>query len=305
MTQLASHESAVQEVLDAADARPGVDGAAFSLTLQAVLAAAQVSPDLARPYVSRLWFTPWRISGGPAAEAREAGWTARMTRTTYEVEGEVLHALELGQGPTVLLVHGWGDFGARVAALAEPLAAHGFRVVAPDLPGHGVNPPRESGLPEWAAVVRELAWTVDARAVVAHSLGGFAAAHAATEVALDALVLLAPAVRLANVVDTFQAMFALPDAAADGLRTDIAARFGRQVWDEWRVDRFPLPATTPVLLMHSDDDDQIDVADGRLLAKALPSCEYVELTGLGHTKVLRDEGVVSRVVDFLSERVSS
>jgi pimeloyl-ACP methyl ester carboxylesterase len=305
MTQLAARETAVQALLDAADAHPGVDGAAFSLTLQAVMAAAQVSPDLARPYVSRLWFTPWRIGSGPAVEAREAGWTARMTRTTYEVEGQVLQALEIGEGPTVLLVHGWGDFGARMTALAEPLADRGFRVVAPDLPGHGANLARESSLVEWAPVVRELAWTVDARAIVAHSLGGVAAARAATEVALDALVLLAPAVRLAHVVDTFQAMFGLPEAATDGLRTDIEEKFGHQVWDEWQVDRFAVPAVTPVLLLHSDDDEQIDVADGRLLAEALPAFEYVELTGLGHTKLVRDEGVVARVAEFLSEHVST
>lgn len=303
MTQPAPQETV--QLLAAADAHLGVDGTAFSLTLQAAVAAAQVSPELARPYVARLWFTPWRLRGGRTAEEREERWTARMDRTRYELEGQVLTGLEVGRGPAVLLVHGWGDSAARVAPLAEQIAAGGFRVIAPDLPGHGGNPPRETDLPEWSRVVEELARSAQVRAVVAHSLGGVAAARTALTVDLDALVLLAPAVRLLHVVQSFQGMFALPDAAMTGLRLDIEARFGPGVWRDWEVDRFALPQALPVLLVHSDDDEQIPVDDGRLLAQALPPRgRYVELTGLGHTRLLRDEQVGDRVVRFLTEHRS-
>ena len=304
MTQFAARETPLQDVLDAADAHPGVDAAAFSLTHAAAVAAAQVSPELARPYVARLWFTPWRLSGGRTVEEREARWTAGMTRTTYEADGQTLSALELGEGPTVLLLHGWSDSAARVSAFARPLAAQGFHVLAPDLPGHGANPARQTDLPEWARVVHDLASTTKAHAVVAHSLGGVAAVRAALEVDLEALVLLAPAVRLDNVVATFRTMFGLPAAAVAGLRQDMEARFGPGVWEHWRVDAFPLPEQLPVLLVQSTDDEQISVDDGRLLAAALPNVQHVELAGLGHTKLLRDESVVERVVDFLARPTS-
>jgi pimeloyl-ACP methyl ester carboxylesterase len=272
--------------------------------LAAVHAAARVSPELARPYVGRLWFTPWRVGGGAAAEAREARWTGRMTRTAYEVDGQSYSALELGEGPTVLLLHGWGDHAARMSAFAEPLVAQGFRVVAADFPGHGGNPPRQTSLPEWARVAEVLTRTTKAHAIVAHSLGGVAATRVACDLDLEALVLLAPAVRLDNVVDTFRGMFGLSEDAVTGLRQDIEARFGPGVWEEWRVDAFPVPEKLPVLLVQSRDDEQISVEDGRLLAAALPNREHVELDGLGHTKLLRDEGVIDRVVRFLTEPAS-
>jgi pimeloyl-ACP methyl ester carboxylesterase len=302
MTEVLS--SRIHETLAAADARPGFDETALSLTLQAVMAAGQVSPELARPYVARLWFTPWRVSGGPAAAERERRWTEGMTPTIYELDGEVLHALEIGQGPTVVLVHGWGDYGARVSALARPLAACGYRVVAPDLPGHGRNRARETDVPEWARCVAELARATGARAMVAHSLGGAAAAHAAQYVELDALVLLAPAVRLEHILETFRGMFALPDAAVEGLRRDIEARFGPRIWSQWRVDEFSWRHTTPVLLVHSRDDEQVPVADGRLLAQSLPRGKYLEPVGLSHAKTLRDAEVHASVLAFLTEHVS-
>jgi pimeloyl-ACP methyl ester carboxylesterase len=304
MTHLAARGTTLQDVLDAADGCPGADAEAFALTHQAAIAAAQVSPELARPYVARLWFTPWRMSGGAAAEEREARWTARMSRTTYQVDGETYSALELGEGPTVLLVHGWGDSAARVSSFAEPLARQGFRVLAPDLPGHGRNPAVETDVPQWARVLDVLARTHKAHAIVAHSLGGVVATRVACDLDLEALVLLAPAVRLDNVVETFRGMFGLPDAAVVGLRQDIEARFGPDVWDDWRVDVFPVPERLPVLLVQSRDDEQIAVEDGRLLAASLPSSEHVELDGLGHTKLLRDQGVIERVVQFLAQPAS-
>jgi 2-hydroxy-6-oxonona-2,4-dienedioate hydrolase len=67
------------------------------------------------------------------AEAAEA-WS-RVHRV--EVAGQAMRYREAGVGPALVLVHGLGlsaDFWARNGA---PLAAMGFRVLAPDLPGFG------------------------------------------------------------------------------------------------------------------------------------------------------------------------
>lgn len=54
-----------------------------------------------------------------------------------DVGGVTLHVEDSGQGRPVLLLHGWPD-SARVWRHQVPaLVAHGFRVVAPDLPGLG------------------------------------------------------------------------------------------------------------------------------------------------------------------------
>jgi pimeloyl-ACP methyl ester carboxylesterase len=124
------------------------------------------------------------------------------------------------------------------------------------------------------------------------------------DVGVEALVLLAPAVRVDHVVTSFRTMFGLPDGAVLGLRQDIEARFGKDIWVNWRVDEFPWQERLPVLLVQSVDDEQIPVADGRLLAQALPNVEHVELDGLGHTKLLRDDGVIDRVVQFLASPAS-
>jgi 3-oxoadipate enol-lactonase len=52
------------------------------------------------------------------------------------VAGETLYITERGDGPTVVLIHGLMATGEMFRWLAEPLAAR-FRLIVPDLPGHG------------------------------------------------------------------------------------------------------------------------------------------------------------------------
>ena len=76
--------------------------------------------------------------------------------------GVRLHAAEAGEGPLVLLLHGFPQFWWTWRHQLTGLAAAGLRVVAPDLRGYGASdkPPRGYDLPtaaaDAAAVIRAL-----------------------------------------------------------------------------------------------------------------------------------------------------
>jgi len=89
-----------------------------------------------------------------------------------------LHVERSGQGPALLLVHGWAMHGGVFAPLARALGAH-FELITVDLPGHGGS--RDSALPlALDDVADALAALIDdqpsKRALVAGwSLGGLVA----------------------------------------------------------------------------------------------------------------------------------
>lgn len=97
------------------------------------------------------------------------------------------YGLVEADGPTVVLVHGWGLAHASYRATAESLGRQGFRVIVPDLPGFG----RSSELPfyrisfeSFAEAVRTFlaqCEDVDGEPVhlVGHSFGGAVAAEVA------------------------------------------------------------------------------------------------------------------------------
>jgi pimeloyl-ACP methyl ester carboxylesterase len=93
--------------------------------------------------------------------------------------GVRLHVAEAGEGPLVLLLHGFPQFWWAWRTQLPALAAAGFRAVAPDLRGYGASdkPPRGYDLPalssDVAALVRALG-EQDA-VVVGHDWGGLLA----------------------------------------------------------------------------------------------------------------------------------
>jgi pimeloyl-ACP methyl ester carboxylesterase len=97
--------------------------------------------------------------------------------------GVRLHVAEAGEGPLVLLLHGFPQFWWTWRAQLPALAAAGFHAVAPDLRGFGGSdkPPRGYDLPTAAADVAALVRALGERdaVVVGHDWGGLVAWTAA------------------------------------------------------------------------------------------------------------------------------
>jgi lipase len=165
-----------------------------------------------------------------------------------------LHVHEWGQGPPVICLHGVTGHGERFARLAERWS--GFRVLAPDLRGHG----RSGWEPPWtfATHVADLIETLDDLGVerpdwVGHSFGGRLVLEAAAEhpERVCRAVLLDPAVNL------------LPNVAAFMTEQERAEPIfdSPQDYRERRTDA----ATAPPELVEADAIAHCDVLpDGRL-----------------------------------------
>ena len=61
----------------------------------------------------------------------------QFSLTTIETNGVTLRAAVEGDGPLVILVHGWPELWYSRRHQIKPIAEAGFRVVAPDLRGYG------------------------------------------------------------------------------------------------------------------------------------------------------------------------
>ena len=56
-----------------------------------------------------------------------------------EVDDQSLHYVEAGEGPLIVLLHGFPEFWFGRRLQIAPLAAAGFRVVAPDTRGYNLS----------------------------------------------------------------------------------------------------------------------------------------------------------------------
>lgn len=118
-----------------------------------------------------------------------ADWPNRSASRKVSAGGVDWHVQIMGDGPHLLLLHGTGASTHSWRALA-PLIATRFRVIAPDLPGHGFSSSggaRTQSMPGMAYAVAALLGKLDARPeiVVGHSAGAAILARLALDEKLE------------------------------------------------------------------------------------------------------------------------
>jgi 3-oxoadipate enol-lactonase len=117
---------------------------------------------------------------------------AGLEERLYERRGALIRTFEGGEGPPLLLVHGFGGAAWNFSELAPLLP--GKRLIIPDLPGHGGSSPLPA--PTLAGFADVLAQLLDGPVdVLGHSLGGVVALRLAERhpSLVRRLVLAAPA----------------------------------------------------------------------------------------------------------------
>jgi len=139
-----------------------------------------------------------------------------------------LHIEVVGNGPPLVLVHGWGLHGGVFAPLVDRLSDR-YQLHLPDLPGHGHSRDAQAPLALQACATEILARTPPA-AWLGWSLGGLFALHAASmSPQVRALVLVAATPRFVRAQDWPHAV-----------EPSIFEQFGRDLQQDYRgtLERF-------------------------------------------------------------------
>jgi pimeloyl-ACP methyl ester carboxylesterase len=270
----------------------------FLLTRTGLAVLARVRPATAERVALDLFARPARVGviRDPVGDGLQAHrFTIESPRLTAP-----LTAWDWGEGPTILLVHGWAGQAAQLSSFVAPLVAAGFHVVAFDQPAHGQSPGRRATVVDFAAAVAAVgARLAPIHGVVGHSLGATATVMAARAgLPVERVVLLAPPADPAPFAHGFARRMGLPPARADGvvaLARQLIADAGPAV---------PLTPRAPALLLHDRADPEVPFAHSEAISAVWPGSQLRPLDGLGHRKLLRDPAVIEAVVAFLGGRAA-
>ena len=247
-------------------------------------------------------------------------------KTSERSEQGYIFMESLGQGPTVVLIHGWGLHGGVWRNLAARLA-RSFRVLVPDLPGHGRSRGVHTGV-SLAGLADDLSQRLTEPAIwVGWSLGAFVALAAARDhpQAVSRLVLVGATPKFVQAPDWLCAMppvmlaqFArdlendyhatllrfLSLQMGDGTAAHTAVRELRAMLLEhgepdpaalrsglqWLANtdlRADLPAiTAPALVLHGNHDRLVPPAAAKFLTERLPAARLVFIPSAGHAPFL-------------------
>lgn len=253
----------------------------------------RVMPSLA----FRAWLTP------PPIGSRTIG---RDQETTADLEpfrvGEI-GGFEIGSGPPVLLVHGWGGRPAQMAALGRALAESGYRAVVPELPGHAGG--EQTDIKIAAAALNSVIEKIGVpAAIVGHSFAAMILRLAfADDDAPHQIVLIAPALDVNDALDVFGDRLQLFPWARRGLRNRL------EKWDPtlWPVLSSLQPEQFPdksIDIFHDQSDQDASFARSAELAAVRPDTRLHVVEGLGHSRLLSDAVVISEIVGIVAEAVT-
>jgi pimeloyl-ACP methyl ester carboxylesterase len=268
-----------------------------------------VSTGLAARAAERVWFTPPR----PRLSSASAAFLGTGTRADVVLEGRrVVAAWSWGEGPTVLLLHGWGGNAAQFQHFVEPLVRAGYRAVAFDAPSHGASGAsrfgkRQSTFFDFAEALVALAKTVEPVAgVIAHSGGATSVAWALRNGwSIPAAVFIAPMGSPISYQRVFADALSLSDAVLERFKSNVELHLQFR-WEDLEMAGVGRAVDTPPLfIVHDRDDRETSWRESQNIAAAWPHATMRTTTGLGHNRILRDETVIGESIQFVSRSAAA
>lgn len=215
-----------------------------------------------------------------------------------------VQAWRWGDGPAVLVVHGWEDDHHCFDAIIAALVKRGHAVVAFDLPAHGKSGGTQSTIPLCAQAVAGVAQAMGpVRAVAGHSLGGAAATFAITQgwLAVERAVVIAAPTGPTYMLNAIARRFGLSDERKEKLFDELKRVVGYRPEE---IELMPKVASLeiPALIVHSKDDAMVRFVTGEKWAAHWPGAQLIALERLGHRRLLFDPATAGRIADFLVQR---
>jgi len=265
----------------------------------------RVAPRTTARAAARLFCYP---HGKRRQDPRENDWLRLGDRFTLEAGGRKLAAWSWGDGPTILLHHGWNGRAAQLGAFVQPLVEMGFGVVAYDAPAHGASPGRLTNGIDMARTLVDASRRLGGlHAIVGHSLGCLVTAYAMRRgLPVERLVFVSPP---ADMI-TYTRVFADTVGLDDRTHREMLAWFERDLdldWNDFNAerlaeyDRAARGRQTPLLVVHDRHDRSAPWDHGERYHRAWDGSQFLLTERLGHRRILADEDVLDRVAGFVKD----
>jgi pimeloyl-ACP methyl ester carboxylesterase len=263
----------------------------------ALRTAYRASTEFGDQLALRLFCTP-----GDTRSRRTQRMPADAHLEYLEFENEELAVYSAGDGPVVLLAHGWTGTADDLGFFAGVLRRAGFRAVLLDMPAHGRSSGSRTDLMQMSRALHAVAGMQDNGAihgVVGHSLGAAAAMLAMRNgLAVNRAVLVAPPAGADRYMDRMARMLRLPDHARMSAVRSLEKLVGGDL-SLTRATNVARELSVPALIVHDEDDQDVRWEEGLAVAEAWSRSRLLTTRGMGHRRLLGNGDVLSEMLSFI------
>jgi dipeptidyl aminopeptidase/acylaminoacyl peptidase len=265
----------------------------------------KLAPFLANRFFVYIFFTPVRYTV-PEKERKAESFS---TKFALNISGRRIQFYQWGSSAkTVLVVHGWAGRATQFRRFVKPLIKAGYQVIGFDGPAHGQSEGRKTNLEEFENVLQTIVNnTGNVSAIIAHSFGGVASLYAlAKNLPVPILVNIASPTIGNEVINTYLRAIGGSPQTGETFKQYVLKKSGK-TFDEFSALEFikRVPSNLALLLVHDEGDQEVSIEHPMELIKVFQQAVLHRTTGLGHTRILKDNQVIQSTVTFIDRHSSN
>lgn len=259
-----------------------------------------VSPFVASRFAARLFLSPFKYSL-PERE-REMFEESEIQRTEVpSINREIVTYRYGNSDKKILLVHGWSGRGTQLSKIAKALKKMGYSTISFDAPAHGEAPGKISMMPFFIEAIHYLNKTHGPfEALIGHSLGGMSSLKAISQgLKTKKLVIIGTANNVTKITKDFAQNMKMNEEVARKMKNYLDTKFGEDM-DEYSGAVSARGVKVPSLVIHDEEDVDVNVKDAFEIHQALENSEIYITEGLGHRRILGNKEVINKITTFIT-----
>lgn len=208
-----------------------------------------------------------------------------------------------GGDKTVLLIHGWEGQAGNFSDIVEELLANGYTVYAFDGPSHGFSSRGKTSLFEFTELVAVLIRKYQVKTLISHSFGGVATTYALfanQDLSIDKYILLTTPDKFQERIDDVSKMTGI----SDKVKQRLIQRLERETQQDVSMlnvsDFVKSVNVEQSLIIHDKNDRVIPINRSQNVCNNWDACQFKEIEGTGHFRILRTPEVIDDILEFLN-----
>lgn len=259
-----------------------------------------ISPFLASRFAAKLFLTPFRYKL-PERE-KEMDENSKQAKLTVPVIDREVIVYDYGNSPRkILLAHGWSGRGTQMSIMAKALLEKGYGVVSFDAPAHGKAPGKWSMMPFFIETIHFLNEKYGPfEAAIGHSLGGMSLLKAVKDgLQLERLIIIGTANSVTHITREFAHHMKMNEQVAKKMKKYFDKKFGEDM-DNYSGAVSAKGVHIPTLVIHDEHDVDVHISSAYDIVDNLEKGELFITEEQGHRRILGNQKVINRIIDFLS-----
>jgi pimeloyl-ACP methyl ester carboxylesterase len=258
-----------------------------------------ISHKLATKYAIRLFITPFKFKT-PKQEYQFYEGVRQELVLVPELNKKIMVYSIGNSKKKVLLVHGWSGRGTQLYKIANALVNNGYQVISFDAPAHGKSTGKTTMMTEFITSIFELEKKYGCfEFAIGHSLGGMSILNSVKQgLSVKKVVSVGAGDIITDIIVNFIKKLELKHIIVDKMKVLFYKKFNEDI-DNYSASFAAKKVKTPTLVVHDTEDKEVNVSCAYNIRQSLKNGEMYITTGLGHTRILRDDTVVERIISFL------